>query len=130
KILFFDVLAMVALGTGQAEQTFLENGVAAIPKGQGEAKPALAVGHAKQAVLAPAVSPAAGLVVCQVIPVVAVRRVIFPHTAPVALREVRTPALPVLLPASVLLQPDCFGIGIAHASLISWVSWLEELQRF
>jgi hypothetical protein len=48
---------MIALGVGQAEQALLEDGIAAVPEGEGEAEPLLAVGDAGQPVLAPAVGP-------------------------------------------------------------------------
>jgi hypothetical protein len=41
---FLDVLAVIAFGVGEAEEAFLEDRVAAVPKGWGEAQPALTVG--------------------------------------------------------------------------------------
>ena len=63
EVVLLDVLAVVALAVGQAEQAFLEDRVLAVPEGQGEAEPLLVVGDAGQAVLAPAVGARAGLVV-------------------------------------------------------------------
>ena len=68
EVALLHVLAVVALGAGQAEEPLLEDRVAAVPEGQGEAEPALAVGDAQQAVLAPAVGAAAGVVVREVVP--------------------------------------------------------------
>ncbi len=48
EIVFFDVLAVVALAVGQAEEAFLENGVLAVPQGQGEAEPLLVVGQGRR----------------------------------------------------------------------------------
>jgi hypothetical protein len=62
------VLAVVALGVGQAEQPLLEDRVLPVPEGEREAEPALAVGDAEQPVLAPPVRPAAGVVVREVGP--------------------------------------------------------------
>ena len=73
EIALLDVLAVVALGVGQAEEPLLEDGVAAVPQRQGEAQAALAVGDAQQAVLAPAVGAAAGVLVGEVVPALAVR---------------------------------------------------------
>ena len=91
------VLAVVALGIGQAEEPFLEDRVAAVPEGQGEAQAALAIGDAQQAVFAPAVGPAAGLIVGKVAPGIAVRRVVFADRGPLPFGQVRAPAFPVRL---------------------------------
>ena len=63
-----DVLAVVALGAGQAEHPLLEDRVAAVPQRQAEAQPLLDVGEAGHAVLAPAVGPRPGVVVGEVRP--------------------------------------------------------------
>ena len=57
------ILPVVALGTGEAEQALLEDGVLAVPQGQAEAEPALPIGDAQQAILAPAVGAAPRLIV-------------------------------------------------------------------
>src|SRR6185437_17164564 len=49
------VLAVVALGVGQAEGTFLEDRVASVPEGQREAPVLVEVAQPGQAVLAPPV---------------------------------------------------------------------------
>jgi hypothetical protein len=72
EILFLDILAVVALGGRQPEQALLEDGVLAVPEGRGEAEQLVAVADAGDAVLAPAVGLAAGQVVGQVGPGVAV----------------------------------------------------------
>ena len=59
---------------------------------------------AEQAVLAPAVGAAARVVVREVVPAVAVGRVVLAHRAPLPLGEVRPPALPVAA-RCVLLEP-------------------------
>ena len=63
EVVLLDVLAVVALAVGQAEQPLLEDRVLAVPQGQREAEPLLVVGDAGQAVLAPAIGARAGLVV-------------------------------------------------------------------
>jgi hypothetical protein len=62
-VALLDVLAVVALGPGEPEQPLLEDGVGGVPEREGEAEPALAVGDAEEAVLAPAVAAGAGVVV-------------------------------------------------------------------
>jgi hypothetical protein len=80
---------VVALAVGQTEEAFLENGVAAIPQGQGEAEPLLVFGQAGEAVLAPAVGPGAGLIVGEVVPGVAAPTVILAHGAPLTFAQSR-----------------------------------------
>ena len=107
EVALLHVLAVVALRTGEAEEALLEDRVLPVPQRQGEAEPALAVGDAEQAVLAPAIGAAAGVVVREVIPGRAVRRIILAHGAPLALGEIGAPAFPVLFPRGVLRQaPD------------------------
>ena len=76
-----------------------------------EAQPALPVGDAEQAVLAPAVGAAARLIVGEVLPHVAVRRVVLSDRAPLALGQVRPPALPVPLATRVLRETLGFRSG-------------------
>ncbi len=104
KIFLLHVLGVIALVAVQPEEAFLEDGVAAIPERQREAKAAFAVGDAEQAILAPAIGAAAGVVVRQVIPAIAVGRIILAHRAPLALGEVRAPAFPILFARRVLEQ--------------------------
>ena len=60
EVVLLDVLAVVALAVGQAEQPLLEDRVLAVPQGQREAELLLVVGDAGEAVLAPAVGAASG----------------------------------------------------------------------
>ena len=83
---------MVALGAGQAEQPLLEDRVAPVPQREREAQPALAVADAEQAVLAPAVGAAARVVVREVVPAVAVGRVVLAHRAPLPLGRGTAPS--------------------------------------
>ena len=65
---FLDVFAMVSLRAGQAEESFLEDRVPSVPHGHGQGQSTLPIGDAQQAVFAPPVGPAAGLVVAEVPP--------------------------------------------------------------
>src|SRR5262249_30627295 len=98
EVVLLDVLPVVALAVGQAEQALFEDGVLAVPEGQGEAEALLIVGDAGQAVLAPAVGAGAGLVVGEVVPGVAAVAVVLAHGPPLPLAEVRAPLLPGDLP--------------------------------
>src|SRR5262249_22947141 len=103
------VLTVVALGPGQPEQPLLEDRVAAVPQREREAQPALAVADAEQAILAPAVDAAARVVVRKVRPAFA-GRVVLAHGAPLALRQVRAPAPPVVYAPCVLGQSLTLGV--------------------
>ena len=111
EIRLLHILAVVALGPGQAEQPFLQDGVAAVPHREAEAQPALAVGDAEQTVLAPAVGAAGRVIEGEIFPRLAVGRVILAHRAPLPLGEIRAPALPVPGPVGVLGKTDMFNRG-------------------
>ena len=96
EVEFLDVLAVVALRVGEAEQALLEDRVALVPQAQGQTEPLLVVGDAEQAVLVPAVGPPAGIVVGERAPRVAVGRVVLADGAPRPLGEVGAPAPPGL----------------------------------
>src|SRR4029453_2104582 len=95
------VLAVVALGVGEAVHPLLEDRVDAVPQGQPEAQALVVVAEPGDAVLAPLVGPGAGLVVAEVAPGVAVVAVVLAHGAPLPLAQVRAPLAPrnVMLPA-------------------------------
>src|SRR4051794_30361774 len=109
EVILLDVLPVVALAVGQAEQPLLEDGVFAVPQGQGEAEALLVVADAGQAVLAPAVSAAARLVVGEVVPGVAALAVVLAHRPPLALAQVRPPLLPGNLLEPRLVKSVVFG---------------------
>jgi len=94
EIILLDVLAVVALTVGQAEEPFLQDGILAVPQRQGEAETLVVVGDAGQAVLAPAVGAGAGLVVIEVVPGVAALAVVLADSAPLAFAQVGAPLLP------------------------------------
>src|SRR5262249_48444423 len=108
------VLAVVALGAGDAEEPLLEDRIAAVPQRQREAQAALAIADPEEAVLAPAVGAAARVVVREVGPRVAVGGIVLAHRRPLALREVRAPALPVGLPARVGVEAARLGVEVPH----------------
>src|SRR5688500_11164436 len=91
KVGFLHVFAVVSLWSGQAEEALFQDRVAPIPQRDGEAETTLAVADAEEPVLTPAIRPAAGLVVREVVPDVAVRRVVLAHGAPLPLGEIGTP---------------------------------------
>jgi len=55
KVIFLDVFAMIALAVGQAEQAFLQNGVALVPQSEREAELLFVLGDTSESVFAPVV---------------------------------------------------------------------------
>ena len=62
------VLAVIALRVREPEEPLLQDRIAPVPQGEGEAQPAFAVGDAQQAILAPAIGAAARMLVRKIIP--------------------------------------------------------------
>ena len=98
-----DVLAVVALVTREAEGTLLQDRVAAVPKCERQAQQLILVADAAEPVLAPAVSPRAGLIVRERGPRVAVGAVVLADGAPGALAQIRAPPPPRRIIAAVAL---------------------------
>ena len=111
EVALLDVLAVVPFGAGQPEEALLEDRVLAVPQREREAEAAFAIGDAEQAVLAPAVGAASRVIVGEVVPAIARGRVVLAHGPPLALGEVRPPALPVLLALRVFEEAPAFGVG-------------------
>src|ERR1700686_3916552 len=114
---FLHVLAVIALAVVQAEQPLLEDGIAGIPQRQREAQTLLAVRHAGDAVLAPAIGAAARVMVRKVVPGVAMRTVVLADRAPLALGQIRTPLLPALAGRKARREAGVLGGWFAHFSL-------------
>ena len=111
-----DVLAVVALRTGETEEALLEDRVISIPEGETEAEPAEPVAQSHQTILTPPVGTTARLIKGEGGPDIAVRRVILAHCPPLTLREVGAPELPEALSACIFakayfLGGHCFGFG-------------------
>src|SRR5581483_5085384 len=109
EIFLLHILAVVAFAAGETEEALLEDRVAAVPEREREAEPAFAIGYAEDAVLAPAIGAAAGVVVRKIIPAGTVGGVVFTDGGPLTFGEVRAPAFPVFRTGCVLLQ--ALGLG-------------------
>src|SRR5208283_2026971 len=72
----------------------------------------LPVAKPQQAVFAPAVRTTASLIVREVVPAVALERVVLANGAPLPLRQVRAPPFPVL--RSLLVLPQALRLGVRH----------------
>jgi Na+-transporting methylmalonyl-CoA/oxaloacetate decarboxylase gamma subunit len=108
-VIFLDVLAVVPLGVGQAEEAFLQEGVPAVPERRGQAEVLESVAEPGQPVLVPAVGPTPGVVVGEGRPGVAVGGIILADRPPGALGNVRPPVLPVGAAAGAVGQSAMFG---------------------
>src|SRR5204863_3629939 len=111
EVRLLHILAVVPFGAGQSEEPLLEDRIAPVPQCESEAKAPLAVADAEQTVFSPSVGPASRLVVREVVPHVAVRRVVLADRAPLALGQVGSPSLPVAFAATVLREPPGFRFG-------------------
>jgi hypothetical protein len=109
------VLAVVALGVGEPEGALLEDRVAPVPEGEGEAPVLVQVREPGEPVLAPAVDAGARVVEREVRPRVATGAVVLADTAPGALRQVRAPVTPGNRPVVRRCQSLVLGI-LGHGS--------------
>src|SRR5262249_49808620 len=105
---FLDVLAVVALAVGQAEEALFQDGVLTVPQRRPQTEALAYVADGGEAVLAPAVGAFAGVLVRKEFPGVAVGGVVLAHGAPLPLADVRPPAPPVQL-VGVLVHSLLFG---------------------
>jgi hypothetical protein len=94
EVILFDIFAVVAFAVGQAEQTFFQDGVFAIPESECKTEMLLVIGDTCQAIFTPAVSTGACLIVREIIPGIATFTVIFTNGTPLPFAEVRAPLLP------------------------------------
>ena len=108
-VVFLDVLAVVAFLVGQAEEPLLEERVAAVPEGERQAEVLKAVAEAGESVLVPAIGAAAGVVVGEMVPGVAVGAVVFADSAPGPLGEIGPPVLPVGAAGRAVAQAAVLG---------------------
>src|ERR1700730_801999 len=94
EVVFLDVLAVVPLAVGQADQALFEDRVLAVPQRHGKAQPLMVVAEARKAVFAPVIGAGPRLVVREIIPRIAVLAVVLADRAPLALTEIGAPLLP------------------------------------
>ena len=88
------ILAVIALGIGEAEQALLQDRVAPVPQRQPQADMLLIIAKPANPVLAPAIGAAAGMVMRERGPSIPIRAVILAHGAPLPLGQIRPPAPP------------------------------------
>ena len=135
EVVLLYVLAVVPFTVREPEDALLENGVLAVPEGQGEAEPLPVVGDAGEAVLAPAIGPRAGVIVAEVVPGVPVLAVVLANGPPLALAEVGAPLLPAgpalargrqSFSSALILSPP--SLTARHSGLLPARPYREKAQ--
>ena len=110
EVVFLDVFAVVALAVRQAEHTFFEDGVFAIPQGHAEAQQLLVIADAGKTILAPVIGTRSGLVMSEVVPGISILAVVLANRTPLPLAKVGPPFLSMAswryAPLLVWLIPD------------------------
>src|SRR5438045_9051656 len=109
EVVFLYVFSVIAFVPGKPEQPFFQDGIPLVPQGNSKAKHLVPVADSAQTILVPPISAGASVVVREIIPGCAVRAVIFPHRAPGAFTQVRSPALPVLATITRSREPGFFS---------------------
>src|SRR3954468_7304108 len=72
EVIFLDILTVVPLTVGEAEQSFLQDRIDPVPKPESETKGLFLVRNPSNSVFAPSVCPGSGMIMREVIPGVAV----------------------------------------------------------
>ena len=109
-ICLLHVFAVVAFTVRQAEKPLLQNWIVFIPQRQRQAKAAGFIADAGNAVLAPAIGAAAGMVVREILPGGAAGTVILAHGAPLPFGKIGSPQQPRRLVAVSRRQTFLFRI--------------------
>src|SRR3954454_16137406 len=90
KVVFFDILAVVALSRRETERPLFQDWVLTVPEREAEYEDLIAVANCRHPVLAPTICFAAGHVMAEEVPGGSVLAVVFPHGAPRPFTHVRT----------------------------------------
>src|SRR3954469_14400923 len=100
---------MVTFRTRQSKEPFFQYRIPPIPQRERKTQPAFPISNPQQAVFTPPIRAAARLLKIKVGPRLTIGGIIFPHRAPLALCQIRTPPFPVFPALSVLREPQVFG---------------------
>ena len=129
EVVLLDVLAVVAFAVREPEEPLLQDGVLAVPQGEGEAEVLLVVGDPAQAVLAPAIGPGTGVVMGKEVPGIAVLAVVLPHGPPLPVREIGSPFPPGNLLGTRFLQTTLLDVHL-RSPWLSEPLYLDPPHRF
>src|SRR5262249_32934455 len=108
EIVFLNVLSVVALIPGEAEEPLFENRIASVPERDGEADVLVAVADSGDAVLTPAVGSRAGVIVRKMLPGGSAGTIVLADCSPLAFADVGSPFLPMPAPRARFFQPEFF----------------------
>src|SRR5260370_10090229 len=118
KVIFLDVLAMIALISRKAKKPFFQNVVASIPQRQPETDHLVQIADSAEAVLSPAIRARTRGGGREQFASGAARTVMLADGSPLPLRQIGPPALPMFLAGACFLQPAVFGgLNSWHRSL-------------
>src|SRR6266403_1470881 len=92
EVVFLHIFAVIAFVAGQPEETLLEDGISFVPQGQTETYELVAVTYRGEAVLVPAISARAGVIVRKIFPRLSGRAIVLAHRSPGAIADVGAPA--------------------------------------
>ena len=95
EVIFLDVFAVIALGSGQTEQPFLQERISAVPERHSKTEKLMSIRDARDAVLVPTIGTRTSVIMREVAPRVAATAVILAYSSPRTLRKEGTPAIPV-----------------------------------
>src|SRR5271156_4971497 len=76
EVVFLSVFAVVCLAVRQAENTFLQYRILAVPQTDAEAEPLFVIADSGQTILAPVISAGTGLVMSEVVPGISIVTVV------------------------------------------------------
>jgi len=101
--------AVVPFGSGEAEEAFFQDGVAAVPQREAKAHTRLPVAKAEQPVLAPAIGARPCVVMREIVPASPIRGIVLANRSPLALGQIRTEEPPVLADGALSLDALMLG---------------------
>ena len=109
EVILFHVFAMIAFMDCETEHAFFENGIVSIPESDGKAEILVTIANAGDAIFIPTVGTRAGVIVREIAPGVATLAVILANSAPSALRQERSPTIPVAFALLIHVQANTFA---------------------
>src|SRR5262249_521301 len=110
----FGVLAVISFWTTEAEDTFLQEGVPSIPKGESKTQTLRSIAKAGKTVLVPPIGARAGVFVGEILPDLSIGTVVFAHGPPSPLTDVRPDRFPVA---------GSIGRGVGKPCMLSRRGW-------
>jgi hypothetical protein len=109
-VALFHVFSVVTLRTSEAEESFFQDAVIAVPQREGKTQILITITNACDSIFIPAVGAGSRMFVRKVVPSVSVCAVVFADCSPRALAEIWAPVLPVDLVLVIFLKAQLFAI--------------------